>query len=101
VNGYFVFWPFGAQRSGLDVEIGFLLALFAAGERPDVRIFVETGATAAAHVENGSLRIFERGHRTRYYEDLVTYGSSIIEWTDCGELWEGAFHQAHDWLNES
>lgn len=101
VDGYFVFWPFGAQRAGLDIELGFLLARFAQGQDLDVRIFIETGKHAAARVDHGHLEILERGLRTRYYEDLVAYGSSILEWTSYEELWEGVFHASRDWLNET
>lgn len=100
VDGYFVFWPFGAQRSGLDVELGFLLWQFEHGRSPDVRVFIETGARAAARVEAGHLVALESGSRTRYYEDLVRYGASIVEWSDHDELLEAIYHNAHDWLNE-
>ncbi|MDG7006392.1 MAG: hypothetical protein JRM86_05600 [Nitrososphaerota archaeon] len=101
VDGFFVFWPYGAQRSGLDVELGFLLWQFEHGRSPDVRIFAETGEHRAAKVVDGHLVVLEQGSRTRYYEDLVQYGAAIAEWSDYSELLESIYHHAHDWLNET
>lgn len=101
VDGYFVFWPYGAQRSGLDVELGFLLWQFEHGKSPDVRIFVETGDHGAARVEAGHLVPLETGSRTRYYEDLVRYGAALVEWSDYDDLLEAIYHNAQDWLNEN
>ncbi len=74
-----MYWPYGAQRSGLDVELGFLLEALQRGESPDVRLFMEVGRHAVGRILDGQMVFLERGHRTRYYEDLSEYGCPIIE----------------------
>lgn len=101
VDGYFVFWPFGAQRAGLDVEIGFLLGQFAQGHSPDVRLFFEAGKHPVAQVRDGHLEVLEKGSRTRYYGDLAEYGASLVEWPNYSELWEALDFQGRDWLNQT
>lgn len=75
-----MYWPYGAQRSGLDVEVGFLLDAFGRGQSPDVRLFIEAGKHAAGRILHGQLTFLESGRRTRYYEDLSEYGCPIVEW---------------------
>lgn len=87
VDRYLLYWPYGSQRAGLDVEIGFLLAQFEAGACPDVRVLVQAGAHAAGRIEGGDFIVLEGGRRTRYYEDLVRYGCPIVEWEDSSALW--------------
>ena len=101
VNGYFIYWPYGAQRSGLDVELGFLLWQLEHGKSLDIRLFVESGPKSAGRVEDGQFVARELGRRTRYYEDLVAYGVDLVEWASYSELWEAIYHHAHSWLNET
>lgn len=91
VGRHFVYWPFGAQRSGVDVELGFLLASLQRGESPDVRVFVES---AAGTVSGGHFESREKGARTTYYEDLLAYGCPIVEWERYEELWTALRHHA-------
>lgn len=87
VNQYFLFWPYGAQRPGLDVEIGFLLLRMDQGEKLDIVLFVEAGQKVAGKVENGLFVSRESTRRTHYYEDLMEFGASLVEWEDHGILW--------------
>lgn len=86
VTQFFVYWPFGAQRSGLDWELAILCDRLDEGEDLDVRVFVED---RAGSVQSGQFESNEMGRRTTYYEDLVTFGCPIIEWSTYDELWLG------------
>ncbi|MDE1822190.1 MAG: hypothetical protein KGJ23_02675 [Euryarchaeota archaeon] len=98
VDQYFVYWPFGAARPGLDVEVGFLLLQMGRGELPGDRVVVfyeDDGASrrAASLVYDtaGRMRFssLEReGRRTRYYPDLVDFGATTKPWKDSQELLE-------------
>lgn len=83
VEQFFVYWPANAQRAGLDVELGALLTWLHEGRDPDIRIFVEENAGTTA---NGAFESLEKGQRTRYYEDLASYGCPIVEWEDMRAL---------------
>lgn len=91
VRRYFIYWPAGAQRAGVDVELGFLLSELLAGKDLDVRVFVERSAGTVRH---GSFESREAGARTRYYEDLLTLGCPIVEWRTYRELWRALRHHA-------
>ena len=87
IDQYFLFWPYGSQRSGLDVEIGFLLLKMDQGEKLDIVLFVEAGERIAGRVENGLFVSREATRRTHYYEDLIAFGASLVEWDDYSILW--------------
>jgi hypothetical protein len=87
IDQYFLFWPYGSQRSGLDVEIGFLLLKMDQGEELDIVLFVEAGTRAAGRVENGLFVSHEATRRTHYYEDLIAFGASLVEWDEYSILW--------------
>ena len=87
IDQYFLFWPYGSQRSGLDVEIGFLLLKMDQREKLDIVLFVEAGERIAGRVENGLFISREATRRTHYYEDLIAFGASLVEWDDYGILW--------------
>lgn len=84
-TSYFVYWPYGAKRAGLDVELGFILEELAKGEDSGVRLFVENkaGGIVLAADSHGNLEAYfvskEKGRRTTYYEDLVRMGAIIVE----------------------
>jgi hypothetical protein len=87
VDRYVLFWPYGAQRPGLDVEIGSLLQRMDQGEELDITMFVEAGAKVAGRVEDGLFVSREATRRTHYYEDLLEFGASFVEWDTYETLW--------------
>ncbi len=87
VGRFLLYWPFGAQRAGLDVEIGFLLSKLAGGVPLDIRVLIESGTRAAGRVVGGVFESVELGRRTRYYQDLVEYRCPVVEWEDYEALW--------------
>ena len=104
VEDYYVYWPYGAARPGLDVELGFLLEQMWRRElRGDhVPVFYEDdGARRRAagyqFARNGRFQFvsLERyGKRTRYYPDLVDFGALAKDWRDHGELLEEVLARA-------
>lgn len=97
VQDYYVYWPYGAARSGLDIEIGFLLEQMGRdppgvpGEKVTV-FYEDDGANRRAaelafgsqdRMEFGSL---EMGHRTHYYADLIDLGGIAKAWRTQTEL---------------
>ena len=86
VERFLLFWPYGSQRPGLDVELGFLLTRLNDRVPLDVRIFVESGARVAGRLVGGDFESTELGRRTHYYEDLVAYRCPVIEWEDYSVL---------------
>lgn len=87
VGRFLLYWPYGAQRAGLDVEIGLLLARLAGGVPLDVRVLIESGIHVAGRIVRGVFESVEVGKRTRYYQDLVEYRCPVVEWEDYGALW--------------
>lgn len=97
VNDFYLYWPFGAARSGLDVEVGFLLER-GHQERPGlppdrVTIFYENDGDARRAAElrvgrGGRLEFvaLERARRTRYYADLLSVGAAAVSWKSHSEL---------------
>ena len=97
VGRFVLYWPFGANRSGLDVEIGFVLERLRRKEilGEDVRVLIEDdGAKRRAGRRevrpDGRLGFvsLEEGERTWYYDDLVLYRALLPFWADYGELLE-------------
>jgi hypothetical protein len=97
VTRYALYWPFGANRAGLDVEIGLILERLHREEilGEYVRVLIEddgAGRSAGALEATSDGRVefvpAERGRRTVYYGDLVQYGAILTTWADYGELFE-------------
>ncbi len=88
VKRFLVYWPYGADRSGLDVEIGYLLTRLEDKTGLDVRIFVEAGSHPAGKLTGRQFVIAEHRRRTRYYDDLLTYGCQIVEWESYQALFD-------------
>ena len=97
VDEFYLYRPFGAARSGLDVEIGFLLEKMG-GEKPKlpadrVTIFYKDDGEErrAAEVRFGlggrlEFVALEASRRTKYYVDLVRFGATAVGWRDHVEL---------------
>lgn len=88
VKRFLVYWPYGADRSGLDVEIGYLLTRLEDKTGLDVRIFVEAGGHPAGKLIGRQFVVTEHRRRTRYYDDLLTYGCKIVEWESYQALFD-------------
>ena len=98
VEDYYIYWPYGAARPGLDVELGFLLEQMWRRELggDHVTVFYEDDGArrrAAGYQfgRNGRLQFVSRekhGKRTRYYPDLVDFGALAKDWRDHAELVE-------------
>jgi hypothetical protein len=97
IDRYAIFWPYGAVRPALDVEIGWLLHGIQrkdiSGER--VGIFYESnpeGRRAARERPTADGRMvfesLERGRRTTYYQSLVAAGAIPIPWASYEDLLE-------------
>lgn len=86
VDRFLLYWPYGSQRPGLDVELGFLLTRLEDGVSLDVRVLVEAGAKAAGKIGGGDFVSLEPGRRTHYYEDLIEYRCHVVEWEDYSAL---------------
>lgn len=96
VDRFLVYWPYGAQRTGLDWELGLLAGEISRGETSasSVTLLVEDDA-ASIDPAAGELESHERGKRTRYYNDLIEHGcphaiwngheaffEAVLAWTD-------------------
>lgn len=97
VDQYAMFWPWGGTRSGLDVEIGWLLKSIRVGEvdSDNVAVFYEwnpEGRRAADIVTGkdgtGAFQSLEDHRRTTYYESLVARGAVPIAWSTYEDLLE-------------
>lgn len=97
IGRFVLYWPFGANRSGLDVEIGFVLERLRRKEvlGEDVRVLIEDDGVKrrAGGREIGPDGAFgfvslEEGERTWYYDDLLLYRALIPFWADFDELLE-------------
>ncbi len=97
IDRYAIYWPFGAVRPALDVEIGWLLHGIqrkdVSGQR--VGIFYEwdpEGRRAARERPTANGRMvfesLERGRRTTYYQSLVAAGGVPIPWATYDDLLE-------------
>lgn len=78
-----VIWPAGANRTGLDIEVGMWLERSRRREAPLTLMFLQD---RAARLTGGRMESQEQGARTRYYEDLLAYGAKAIVWSDWTEL---------------
>ena len=97
VDLYAMFWPWGGARTGLDVEIGWLLKSIRVGEVDPVNVaaFYEwdsEGRKAADIVTRkdgtGAFQSLEDHRRTTYYESLVARGAVPIAWSTYEDLLE-------------
>lgn len=97
VDRYANYWPYGAVRPALDVEIGWLLHALQrkeiSGER--IGVFYEwdpEGHQAAQERTLSDGRVvfesLERGRRTTYYQSLVDWGAIPIPWSNYENLLE-------------
>jgi hypothetical protein len=97
VERYAIFWPYGAVRPAVDVEIGWLLHSLqrkeVSGEQ--IGIFYEwnpEGRKAARERPVAGGRVvfesLERGRRTTYYQSLVDWGAIPIPWAGYEDLLE-------------
>ena len=104
VEDYYIYWPYGAARPGLDVEIGFLLEQMwrreLGGEHVTVFYEDDCAQRRAAGYQfgrNGRLQfasLEKHGKRTRYYPDLVDFGAVAKDWRDHAELVEEILAEA-------
>jgi len=104
VKEYYVYWPFGGARAGLDIELGFLLFQMGRGELTGEHLTVfyeddgdQRRAASLGFTLQGELGFssFERdGRRTRYYPDLVGFGAIAVGWKNIGELLERVLGRA-------
>jgi hypothetical protein len=92
ISQYFVYWPLGAKRVGVDVELGALLDRLSSGRDHDVRLFVQEGA-GRLHPD-GEFECMEEGRRTGYYQDLVAHGCPIVLWEDHSDLFDSFLQHA-------
>ena len=97
VDLYAMFWPWGGARSGLDVEIGWLLKSIRVGEVDSNRVAVfyewDSGGRKAADIVirkdgTGAFQSLEDHRRTTYYESLVARGAIPIAWSTYEDLLE-------------
>lgn len=88
VKRFLLYWPYGADRSGLDIEIGYLLTRLEENAGLDVRIFIEAGGRPAGKLIGREFVVAEHRRRTRYYDDLLTYGCKIVEWESYQALFD-------------
>jgi hypothetical protein len=67
-----IYWPAGCNRSGLDVEIGFLLSLIDRNQidPAGVVLVVQDGLVA---LNGNNLTFLEPGKRTQYFLDLYRF----------------------------
>lgn len=88
VNRFLIYWPYGANRSGLDVEIGYLLTRLEDQIDLDVRIFIEAGSHPAGRLAGRQFVVAEHRRRTHYYDDLLVYGCTMVEWESYQSLFD-------------
>jgi hypothetical protein len=105
VTDYYLYWPYGAARSGMDVEIGFLLEQMA-GDTPKlesdrITVFYEDDGEKRRSAEIGfggggrlEFTPLERTRRTRYHTDLVDLGAIARPWKNYPELFERVLARA-------
>jgi hypothetical protein len=97
VDRYAIYWPYGAIRPAVDVEIGWLLHSLQRKEisGEHIGIFYEWNPegrkTAHERPVAGGRAVFEsleRGRRTTYYQSLVDRGAIPIPWARYEDLLE-------------
>ncbi|MCI4318936.1 MAG: hypothetical protein L3K23_02240 [Thermoplasmata archaeon] len=97
IDRYAIYWPYGAVRPALDVEIGWLLHSLQRKEiyGESIGLFYESnseGRQAARERSRTDGRVvfesLERGRRTTYYQSLVAWGAIPIPWSSYEDLIE-------------
>ncbi len=97
VQRFAIYWPGGAVRPAVDVEIGWLLRSVQDGKvsADGVGVFYEwnpDGRCAARErptPEGGAVfESLERTRRTTYYQSLVALGAIPIPWSSYEDLFE-------------
>jgi hypothetical protein len=97
IDQFVLYWPFGANRTGLDIEIGFILEKLRRGEitGENVRVLIEDDgprrrAGGEETAEDGTFTFvsYEKGHRSTYYGDLIPFGAILTGWASYEELFE-------------
>lgn len=82
-----IYWPAGANRSGLDVEIGFLLSMLQRQELRPESVLLEIQTKCVDFREN-DIVFLEEGKRTQYFLDLFRFECPILVWSTYEELLE-------------
>ena len=82
-----IYWPAGANRSGLDIEIGFLLSMLQRHELRPESVLLEIQTRCVEFREN-DIVFLEEGKRTQYFLDLFRFECPILEWSTYEELLE-------------
>ena len=82
-----IYWPAGANRSGLDVELGFLLSMLERRELRPESVLLEVQTRCAEFREN-YIVFLEEGKRTQYFLDLFRVECPILLWSTYDELFE-------------
>jgi len=87
VNRFIVLWPRGASLLGVNWELG-LLADRVEGHRLDadrILLLLQNGV-ARFDADAGVISFGEVGNRTRYFEDLVSWGCRVFYWSNTRHL---------------
>jgi hypothetical protein len=97
VRSFFVLWPRGTSLLGVNWELGLLADRVESG-RLEPRKIVPLSEEGIARVdtEAGRLSIGEPGNRTRYFQELLTWGCTVILWSTYPELLRGALGRARE-----
>lgn len=97
IDHFALYWPYGAVRPALDVEIGWLLHSLQRKEIPGERVGIfyewspEGRRAAQERTRSDGHLVFEsmeRGRRTTYYQSLVDLGAIPIPWSSYEDLLE-------------
>ncbi len=97
IDQFAIYWPYGAVRPALDVEIGWLLHAMQRGEIPgdQVGVFYECGpeghkAARERTTADGRLvfEALEHEKRTTAYQTFVSRGALLIPWSSYEDLFE-------------
>lgn len=101
VDVFAVLWPKRAAMFGVDWEFGFLAGRIDSGALDPRRILLlpESGVVRR-DLESGTLSIGEPGHRTRYFQDLVTWRCPISSWSGYEEMLRKGVRGVLDALDE-
>jgi hypothetical protein len=97
IRSYLIIWPRGASLLGLNWEFGILADRVESGRINPRRIvlLLEQGV-ARRDLESGILSLGETGNRTRYFEDLLTWGCPISIWSGFSDLCRRALRRSSE-----
>jgi hypothetical protein len=82
-----IYWPAGANRAGLDVEIGFILSLLDRRELSAAEVHLEL-QSPCVEIRGNDLVFLESGRRTQYFLDLFQFECPILVGETYDELLE-------------